>query len=120
MAGAVKVIGGPELHRALEGLNGDLRDLGPLNAQVASTLAGAVRASAPVLTGTLAGSFGADSGPDRASASTPLGYGGVQNYGSAHTPATHYVDRALEAATPRVLEQYRAGVEGLCRKAEAK
>jgi len=115
----LRIEGLPELHRALDGVRADLRDLSPVTATMAGTLVSSVRAFAPVRTGHLAASFEPEGQPDRASATSTLIYAGVQNYGGGnHVPGSHYADRALAAAGPRCTAQLDAGLAGACKKAE--
>jgi hypothetical protein len=121
VADEVKVEGLDELHRSLDGLGADLRDLSPVNAEIARELAQAVGAGAPRASGALAASFTGTGTADAAEVSSELAYAGPQNYGvPAHNiAATHYAENALAAGEGAAEAKYRAGVEKLLRKAES-
>jgi hypothetical protein len=116
----IKVTGGPELHRSLKALSGDLADLSTLNGDVARDLVSAVRARAPRKSGRLAGSFQAIGSRDKATASSSLDYAGVQEFGSAghNIEGKHFAEDALTSSAPGAETKYRRGIERLCRKAE--
>jgi hypothetical protein len=116
----IEVKGGPELHRALQGLNGDLRDLSRLNGDVARDLVSAIRARAPRESGRLAGSFEPIGSRDKAEARSSLDYAGVQNFGYAphNIEGTHFAEAALTSAAPAAEAKYRQGIGELCKKAE--
>jgi hypothetical protein len=117
----VEIEGGAELHRALNGLAGDLRDLSPLNGQIANDLARAVSAAAPRASGALAASFEGKGTREAAEVSSGLDYAGPQNYGvPAHNiEGSHYAENALAASEGAAAARYRAGIESLLRKAQA-
>jgi hypothetical protein len=117
----VKVIGGPALHRSLQGLTGNLRDLSSVNAEVARDLVAAVSSRAPRDTGRLAGSFHASGSREKAEASSSLVYAPVQNYGSPghNIEGRHFAEAALTSSTGAAEAKYRKGIGQLCRKAEA-
>ena len=120
MAGEIQIKGEPELHRALTQLEGELRDLSSVNAEVARELAQAIGARAPVLSGRLAASWYGSGESDKAEASSDLDYAGPQNYGvpSHNIEGTHYAEKALAESSSTIESTYRAGVARLCRKAE--
>ena len=121
MTNKIEVAGQPELHRALSGLEGDLRDLSPLNGEVADLLARAVSSAAPRATGALAGSFSGRGTREAAEVSSDLDYAGPMNYGvpSHNINATRYAENALASSEGAANERYRSGVEKLLRKAES-
>jgi hypothetical protein len=120
VATRIEIKGKPECHRALKGLENDLRDLSPLNEDVARDLVSAISARAPVDTGALAGSFEAIGSRDKAEASSSLPYAGVQNYGYAphNIGGQHFAEAALADATPAAEDKYEKGIANLCKKAE--
>ena len=101
-------------------MKGDLRDLTPVNADIAGDLARAVGAAAPRASGALAASFEGTGTPGGAEVSSELNYAGPQNYGvPAHNiAATHYAENTLAAAEPAANAKYQAGIAKLVRKAE--
>jgi hypothetical protein len=117
----VRIEGLPELHRSLDGLAGDLRDLSPVNGEVAAELVKAIGAAAPRLTGRLAASFTGTGTSNKAEVSSDLDYAGPQNYGvPAHNiEATHYAENALASSSGAIEAKYQGGVQKLLRKAEA-
>ena len=120
MPNKVEIVGGPALHSALTGLEGDLRDLSGLNGEVAEKLARAVGEAAPVDTGALAGSWEGTGTPSAAEVSSPLAYAGPQNYGvpDHNIEGTHYAEKALASSEAAAAEQYRAGLDKLTAEAE--
>jgi hypothetical protein len=116
----IEVKGLPELSRSLKGLEADLKDMTPINGDVARDLVAAVSSRAPRKSGRLAGSFVATGSAKKATASSALDYAGVQNYGSAghNIEGQHFAEAALEASAAGAEAKYRDGVAKLCRKAE--
>jgi hypothetical protein len=120
VAAEIKVTGGPELHRSLRALSGDLEDLSPINGDVARDLVAAVSARAPRASGRLASSFQASGSREKATASSALVYAPIQEYGSAghNIRGQHYAEAALASSAPGAEAKYRHGIEQLIRKAE--
>jgi phage gpG-like protein len=96
----VRVKGADRLARTMRRAASDIADQRALNARAAAAMARGMRERAPKRRGVLAASVGPDSGPDHASAGTPLRYGAVQEYGS---PARHL--RAQPFARPTLADQ---------------
>jgi hypothetical protein len=116
----ITVQGGPELRRALKGLEADLRDLSALHRSIAADVVKAVQGTAPRQSGKLAGSFRASGTRTTAKARTSLIYAPVIEYGwGAHNiDPQGYAQRALNSSTSGIMAKYRTGVEKLLRKAE--
>lgn len=92
----VTVTGAAELAAAFEAAAGeaDRLDLSRAGDRVRAQL----ESLSPRLTGTLSGSWGVDAVSGHVAIGSDLIYAAVQNYGSGHVPALHYVDRAAELA----------------------
>ena len=121
MAGELQVTGQAELRRSLAGLKRDLRDLSPVNREIAGDLARAIGSRAPRRTGALAASWRPVAKPEAATATSALAYAGIQNWGNPghNITGTHYAEEALAAAESGAQRKYDAGVSRLCRKAES-
>ena len=93
----VKVTGARELADAFERMAGeaDQLDLSRVGDLARAELA----ASSPRLTGALSRSWQVEASASRVSAGSDLIYAAVQNYGSGHVPALHFVEPVVELVT---------------------
>jgi len=105
--------GVPNFERTMSRAEREIRDLHEGNTQAASALAAAARSTAPVLTGTLAGSIFTETEPGVAMVGTDLLYGSVQEFGSAriNVPARRWMRAALEDAQRQVLDDLHADMQ---------
>ncbi|WP_375425991.1 HK97 gp10 family phage protein [uncultured Friedmanniella sp.] len=93
----VRVTGADEVARQLSRLAADAErlDLSAAGDPVREALADA----SPRRTGALAASWVATAGNAKVQVGSDLVYAPIQNYGSSHVPALHYVERAAELPT---------------------
>ena len=113
--------GRPSSARRSTGSGRDLRDLTPLNQEIAGDLAKAVAARAPRVSGALAASFRPTGTAEAAKVESDLIYAPVIEYGwGEHNIApAHYAENALAESEAGAAAKYRAGVDKLLRKAES-
>ena len=108
MAPAVKVSGGAEVNRALEGVARDVGDMSEAHRRVAELIIPGASRRSPRLTGALAASWRAEASKIAAGVVSGVGYAGPVEYGqpARGIPGARMVADTIAAETDAILGEY--------------